>query len=283
MKIGIIGYGFVGKAMENGIKDNVDIFLVDPILNTKISDLKDFLPEIIFICVPTPMNEDGSQDLSIINLVLKEIKENSINSKIVIKSTVLPDSIIEIEKLIPDVIYNPEFLREKHAFEDFIGSEIIIFGGQKDSANEIANFYKKHTNCINSDYQFTDLITASMVKYSINTFLSTKVIFFNQIFNIFKSLSNEKNWEQFVKIISKDKRIGSSHLSVPGHDGRYGFGGACLPKDSSALINYASSIDESLTLLEKSVEINNSIRSAYDKETQREIDQSINFENKTKD
>lgn len=283
MKIGIIGYGFVGKAMENGIKDNVDIFLVDPILNTKISDLKDFLPEIIFICVPTPMNEDGSQDLSIINSVLKEIKENSINSKIVIKSTVLPDSIIEIEKLIPDVIYNPEFLREKHAFEDFIGSEIIIFGGQKDSANEIANFYKKHTNCINSDYQFTDLITASMVKYSINTFLSTKVIFFNQIFNIFKSLSNEKNWEQFVKIISKDKRIGSSHLSVPGHDGRYGFGGACLPKDSSALINYASSIDESLTLLEKSVEINNSIRSAYDKETQREIDQSINFENKTKD
>lgn len=283
MKIGIIGYGFVGKAMENGIKDNVDIFLVDPILNTKISDLKDFLPEIIFICVPTPMNEDGSQDLSIINSVLKEIKENSINSKIVIKSTVLPDSIIEIEKLIPDVIYNPEFLREKHAFEDFIGSEIIIFGGQKDSANEIANFYKKHTNCINSDYQFTDLITASMVKYSINTFLSTKVIFFNQIFNIFKSLSNEKNWEQFVKIISKDKRIGSSHLSVPGHDGRYGFGGACLPKDSSALINYASSIDESLTLLEKSVEINNSIRSAYDKETQREIDQSVNFENKTKD
>mgnify|MGYP001385090798 FL=1 len=283
MKIGIIGYGFVGKAMENGIKDNVDIFLVDPILNTKISDLKDFLPEIIFICVPTPMNEDGSQDLSIINSVLKEIKENSINSKIVIKSTVLPDGIIGIEKLIPDVIYNPEFLREKHAFEDFIGSEIIIFGGQKDSANEIANFYRKHTNCINSDYQFTDLITASMVKYSINTFLSTKVIFFNQIFNIFKSLSNEKNWEQFVKIISKDKRIGSSHLSVPGHDGRYGFGGACLPKDSSALINYASSIDESLTLLEKSVEINNSIRSAYDKETQREIDQSINFENKTKD
>ena len=283
MKIGIIGYGFVGKALENGIKDNVDIFLVDPILNTNISDLKEFLPEIIFICVPTPMNEDGSQDLSIINLVLKEIKENSINSKIVIKSTVLPDSIIEIEKLIPDVIYNPEFLREKHAFEDFIGSEIIIFGGQKDSANEIANFYKKHTNCINSDYQFTDLITASMVKYSINTFLSTKVIFFNQIFNIFKSLSNEKNWEQFVMIVSKDKRIGSSHLSVPGHDGRYGFGGACLPKDSSALINYASSIDESLTLLEKSVEINNSIRSAYDKETQREIDQSINFKNKTKD
>ena len=194
MKIAIIGYGFVGKALENGIKDNVDIFLVDPILNTKISDLKDFLPEIIFICVPTPMNEDGSQDLSIIDLVLKEIKENSINSMIVIKSTVLPDGILEIEKLIPEVIYNPEFLREKHAFEDFIKSEIIIFGGQKDPANEIANFYKKHTDCINTEYQFTDLITASMVKYSINTFLSTKVIFFNQIFNIFKALSNESNW-----------------------------------------------------------------------------------------
>lgn len=283
MKIAIIGYGFVGKALENGIKDNVDIFLVDPILNTKISDLKDFLPEIIFICVPTPMNEDGSQDLSIIDLVLKEIKENSINSMIVIKSTVLPDGILEIEKLIPEVIYNPEFLREKHAFEDFIRSEVIIFGGHKDSADEIANFYKQHTDCINSDYQFTDLITASMVKYSINTFLSTKVIFFNQIFNIFKALSNENNWEQFIKIISKDKRIGSSHLSVPGHDGRYGFGGACLPKDSSALINYASSINEPLTLLEKSVEINNNIRTSYTKKTQRETDQNITFDNKAKD
>ena len=283
MKIAIIGYGFVGKALENGIKDDVDIFLVDPILNTKISDLKEFLPEIIFICVPTPMYEDGSQDLSIIDLVLKEIKENAINSMTVVKSTVLPDGILEIEKLIPDVIYNPEFLREKHAFEDFIKSEIIIFGGQKDPANEIANFYKKHTDCINTEYQFTDLITASMVKYSINTFLSTKVIFFNQIFNIFKALSNESNWNQFVKIISKDNRIGSSHLSVPGHDGRYGFGGACFPKDSSALINFAASIDESLTLLEKSVEINNTIRNTYTKKTQREIDQSINFDNKTKD
>ena len=283
MKIAIIGYGFVGKALENGIKDDVDIFLVDPILNTKISDLKEFLPEIIFICVPTPMYEDGSQDLSIIDLVLKEIKENAINSMTVVKSTVLPDGILEIEKLIPDVIYNPEFLREKHAFEDFIKSEIIIFGGQKDSADEIANFYKKHTDCINTEYQFTDLITASMVKYSINTFLSTKVIFFNQIFNIFKALSNESNWNQFVKIISKDKRIGSSHLSVPGHDGRYGFGGACLPKDSSALINFASSVNESFTLLEKSVEINNNIRSSYIKKIQREIDQSITFENKAKD
>ena len=66
MRVGIIGYGFVGKALANGIKNKVDIFKVDPKLGTSISDLINFNPEIIFICVPTPMNDDGSQDIKIL-------------------------------------------------------------------------------------------------------------------------------------------------------------------------------------------------------------------------
>ena len=73
MKVAIIGYGFVGKALENGFKENVETFLVDPKLKTEINELNSFLPEIIFICVPTPMNDDGTQMISILQDVISKI------------------------------------------------------------------------------------------------------------------------------------------------------------------------------------------------------------------
>ena len=275
MKVAIIGYGFVGKALHNGFKGSVETFLVDPKLNTTVTDLKSFSPDIVFICVPSPMNNDGSQDLTIINSVVIEIQASLIKSQIVIKSTILPDAILGISKEIPDVVYNPEFLREMHADEDFINSEIIVFGGEDHSAKKIAKFYEHHTNCINKNYHLTDLITASMIKYTINSFLATKVIFFNEIFNIFQNLSKEGNWLKFIEIIASDKRIGNSHMSVPGHDNRFGFGGACLPKDCLALINYANELGSPVAIIEKSVEINNTIRAKYKNKTKRELDQNI--------
>ena len=75
MKIGIIGYGFVGKALAEGLTDDVEIYKVDPKLNTSLIDLKEFRPNVIFICLPTPMNEDGSQDISILKNTLLESKK----------------------------------------------------------------------------------------------------------------------------------------------------------------------------------------------------------------
>ena len=95
MKISIIGYGFVGKALEKAIKNDVEILKIDPVLGTKISDLEDFDPEICFICVPTPMNEDGSQDITILFDVVDELKKISISPLIVLKSTVLPSYMIQ--------------------------------------------------------------------------------------------------------------------------------------------------------------------------------------------
>ena len=186
MKVAIIGYGFVGKALKKGLQDDVKTLLIDPKLNTEISDLRSFLPDIVFICVPTPMNDDGSQDLKILNNITNELKELSLTSLIVIKSTVLPNHVHSFEQLFPNFVYNPEFLRERYANEDFINSELIILGGNQDSTKSLANFYRKHTKCISTQYQYTDLISASLIKYSINTFLSNKVIFFNQLHEIFK-------------------------------------------------------------------------------------------------
>ena len=75
-----------------------------------------------------------------------------------------------------------------------------------------------------------------------------------------------------------DKRIGNSHMNVPGHDGRLGFGGACFTKDTAALIKYSASLNQEFTLLKKAVKINNNIRSKYDQVDQREKDQNVNYE-----
>ncbi|MBR64384.1 MAG: hypothetical protein CML48_03300 [Rhodobacteraceae bacterium] len=279
MKIGIIGYGFVGKALADGLKDNIDLCIIDPKLDTNLNDLFKFKPEIIFLCLPTPMQTDGTQDISLIKKTLLEITKLSIEGIIVIKSTVHPGNINDIKTICSEFVYNPEFLREKHAKEDFINSELIIFGGNKKLSHLLSDFYKNHTKCINTNYIFTDATTASMIKYTINSFLATKVIFFNEINNIFESTNTKESWENFTKYLSLDKRVGDSHMMVPGHDGRLGFGGACLPKDINALVKYAESNNVELNLIKSVIKTNNKIRASYNSTTDREDEQNINYNN----
>ncbi len=278
MKVSIIGYGFVGKALGNALKSDIELQKIDPNLNTFTRDIKGFNPNIIFICVPTPMNKDGSQDISILMEIINDIKSYDLQSLIVIKSTILPSHIESIQKELNNFVYNPEFLREKHADEDFINSKMIVFGGNNESNQELSNFYKKYLKCKNKDHIFTDAVTASFIKYTINSFLATKVIFFNEFHRLFESSLAKEDWDSFVKIISKDERIGSSHMNVPGHDGRKGFGGACLPKDANAIIKYSESHGVDLAILSSVIKINNKIRAKYNENTKREDEQNIFFE-----
>tara|TARA_B100000242_G_scaffold59392_1_gene35404 strand:+ start:49 stop:897 length:849 start_codon:yes stop_codon:yes gene_type:complete len=277
MKVAIIGLGFVGTALLNGLKDTVEVKQIDPKLGSNINDLKDFSPEIIFICVPTPMSENKSQDISIVKSVIDEINDLRIPSLVVLKSTLLPNYVKELGNKTSRFIYNPEFLREKHADEDFVNSELIVFGGDKNESKYLSGFYQEHTKCICKNYIFTDLLTASFIKYTINAFLSVKVIFFNELKELFDASGANEDWENFTKYISTDKRIGKSHMQVPGHDGRLGFGGACLPKDSDALVKYANQIEKQLILLNNAIKLNNDIRASYNKETDREFEQNISF------
>lgn len=278
MKVAIIGYGFVGKALHNGLKSNVKTNLIDPRLNTHVSELRSFSPEIIFISVPTPMNDDGSQKISILEDVIIQISKLPFSPLVVIKSTVLPKYFCDLDKSIPNLIYNPEFLREKSANEDFLNSELIIFGGKRDSTNKLADFYKNYTNCKNTKYHHTDFISASLIKYSINTFLATKVIFFNELFKVFNKSGSKDSWKNIINIISDDKRIGQSHMEVPGHDGKLGFGGPCFPKDCNALYSYSSELNAPMSLLQKVIETNNIIRSSYGHLSDREKEQNINYD-----
>jgi nucleotide sugar dehydrogenase len=277
MKVAIIGFGFVGKALRNGFKDDVDCIEVDPKLGTNINDLINHKPEIVFICLPTPMNDDGSQNISIVKNAINEINEFDSNLLIVLKSTILPKHLKELSKLSCNLIVNPEFLREKYADEDFISSELIVFGGEENNCTKLSNFYKKYTNCECKEHIITDAVSASLIKYTINSFLALKVIFFNEIKSVFDNLDSHKDWLDFINALSKDKRIGDSHMSVPGPDGRYGFGGACFPKDVNAIIDYSKEIGSELSLLKKANSINNNIRAQYNEVTRREREQNIKF------
>ena len=101
LKLGIVGHGFVGKATDWGFNKRISKYIVDPLLDTDVSDLKDFEPEIVFICVPTPMGDDGSQDSSIIEEVVKELILYCPNAIKVVKSTVLPSLLDKLHGHLP--------------------------------------------------------------------------------------------------------------------------------------------------------------------------------------
>ena len=280
IKIAIVGHGFVGKATDSGFNKNVEKFIVDPKYNNSIKDLESFDPSIVFICVPTPMSDKGSQDSRIIESVIKALSVTCPQSIKVVKSTVLPHILEKLSKFEKRIVYNPEFLREKHADTDFENSKMIIFGGDKKHSLKVSEAYLNHSKCKTKDHVFTELKTASLIKYTINTFLASKVIFFNEMHAIYNQLSVNDSWEEIIEIISKDIRIGSSHMNVPGHDGRLGFGGACFPKDSLALAKYAKNNGISLDALKTIIRKNNKIRSKYAELDDRESEQNVSFDDK---
>lgn len=277
MKIGIVGYGFVGKAVDYGFKRDIEKIIIDPKLDTSISNLKSHDPEFIFICVPTPMNSDGDQDSSIIEKVLAEINKDFSESVVIVKSTVLPSIIEKLSKSHKHFVYNPEFLREKTANEDFVNANSLILGGESDDLKRVSELYNNHSDCKIVEVHETDVISASLVKYSINTFLASKVIFFNQLYDIYKALTPDIKWDEFITMINSDDRIGESHMDVPGHDGKLGFGGACFPKDTAALLSLSKDIDKEFSLLKEVIRINNNIRMQYNELDEREKEQGVNY------
>lgn len=261
MKLGIIGYGFVGSAVDHGFTHTIDKLIVDPKHNNNsIQDLINFKPDATFVCVPTPQSVTGECDVSILFDVMKQL--NNYTQFVILKSTVPSYMIEKIIKQFSNIrlVYNPEFLTEKNYINDFCNPSMHIFGGEHESTDWVENLYKNHSICKPCPVFKTDIITASMIKYCINSFLATKVTFMNEMYDVLKSAGGA-DWETFAKIIATDPRIGATHLKVPGNDGQRGYAGSCFPKDTSALAYFAREILKTpFTQLEKTIDINNNLR-----------------------
>lgn len=280
LKLGIIGHGFVGKAVDAGFDTaHVEKFIVDPNYNSTIADMYSlFVPDVIFVAVPTPMDSNGNINDSIIKSVFEQLKSYEHRPLVVVKSTVTPLVIAQLAEIYPRVILNPEFLTERNAVTDFINADMLLIGGNNAEDNQrLINIYNQYSLCKPCPVHEVDLIAASLVKYTINSFLATKVLFFNQINDILSASNSNVSWTRFVNAVGADSRMGTSHMMVPGPDGRKGFGGACFPKDTVALIEYAKQASVPFTVLEEAVKINQTIRSQYTSLDTREQEQNINF------
>jgi UDPglucose 6-dehydrogenase len=262
MKLGIVGHGFVGTAVDQGFTRDVQKFIVDPKHNNNsIQDLIKFQPEATFVCVPTPQTESGEANTEIIESVLKELHAYK-KHLVIIKSTVPAYRLQQFAEKFSNIniVYNPEFLTEKNYIEDFKQPPMHVFGGERTITDSVEKIYNKHSVCAECPVFHTDIMTASFVKYSINSFLATKVTFFNELYDAYQSAGG-KNFSELTDIISTDPRIGASHMRVPGNNGERGYGGSCFPKDTAALAYFAREIlNTPFTQLETSIQINEDLR-----------------------
>ena len=271
-RIIIVGHGFVGKAVDYGFTHpHVDKTIVDPIYGTDITTTVIGMPTAIFVCVPTPMKDDGEIDTAILDYVMLDLlsRVSLDDTTIVIKSTVTPAVMKKYD--INGVVYNPEFLTERSANEQFIDPPFHILGGHISDTCAIEELYTDYSLCNPTKTFHMSMEEASFVKYSINSFLALKVTFFNQLYDAVGE--TDANFSKIINAVGSDPRIGHSHTKVPGFDGKQGFGGACFPKDISAL----NKSTKAFTILEECVIINNQYRNKYEKD-EREILQNINYD-----
>ena len=259
-KIAIVGHGFVGKAVRHGFDLPMnDITIIDPREGTSVEDLYDKDIDFAFICVPTPMSDTGKIDSSIVVDVINKLYDNS-KCLVVLKSTVTPDIVQELSDKAPSrFVYNPEFLTEANAEEDFINATFNVFGGLFEPTVDVAYLYDNNSKCVNAKSIHVSAVEASFIKYTINTFLSTKVTFFNQLKDQVDKF-DQANYDVISEAVKHDPRIGNSHMMVPGPDGRRGFGGACFPKDTNAIIKTGQRNNVDLSILKEAVEYNSKIR-----------------------
>ena len=278
LRIGIVGHGFVGKAVDYGFCRNVDKFIVDPLLGTRIDNLLQHDPKIVFIAVPTPSRDDGSIDSTILEKAFSEVKFTCPRATVVVKSTCTPNIIDRLAAL-GDFVYNPEFLTEAHANHDFVNPASLILGASGNNVTDVEQVqhaYDEHSACKKCPVILTSAKNAAFIKYATNTFLATKVVFFNELKKLYDA-SGENNWAMMTGALTYDTRMGWSHMLVPGPDGRKGFGGACFPKDTEALLHYAESLGVELKVLNTAVDTNKEIRREYDEPLEREKAQNIKF------
>ena len=269
MKIGIVGQGYVGTAIKSGFEKYYELETYDKFHTSKSTvNLHDLvlLSDIIFVCVPTPMNKDGSCHTDIVEEVVLEINEISISSEsnpiVVLKSTVSPGTTDRLNKTYKgiSVIFNPEFLTEANYIEDFKNQTRIILGGTRKGTNLLRQVYSKVFPT--AHIIKTGSITAEMVKYMTNSYLATKVSFSNEIKQICDKVGAD--YDKVVEYTTLDERLGKTHWSVPGPDGDCGFGGHCLPKDLNALISVAQKLGLEPILLETVGWVNDKVRKNRD-------------------
>ncbi len=240
MKIGIVGYGHVGKAMAALFTD-AEIYDQPLGIGTKeaINGC-----DIAFVCVPTPSNADGSCNTSIVEEVIGWLEVQTI----VLRSTVYVGFTREMSlKYHKSIVFQPEYYGETvaHPFANLSDRQWLSFGGDAAAVDRAICAYKQvYTS--NVQIYITDSDEAEFAKYMENAFLATKVIFCNEMYDLARKLHVDYNKAREIWLA--DPRIGRSHTFV--YEDNRGYGGSCLPKDVLSVIEQARAVDADSTLMQ---------------------------------
>jgi UDPglucose 6-dehydrogenase len=256
IRLGVVGIGYVGGAVVAGFTKVHGVQIVT--CDSNPDKHADYLTErelannadIIFVSVPTPVGKTGECDISMVEKVVREISEANACKEVVIKSTVPPGTTLSLAEKYRNlnIIFNPEFLTEANYILDFKSQDKIILGVPHTEGERALPAARLYKNAFPTTQTYiVDSNVAEMFKYTSNIFLATKVTFANQIHKLCKASGIDYN--EVAKLARKEVRLGESHWTVPGPDGKYGFGGSCFPKDLSALIAFAEEVGEDTAFL----------------------------------
>ena len=241
LRISVWGNGIVGGTYADYLEDNgFDVRRIDPGMGLLPTDDDYLYPSII--CVPAPTLSDGIVDCSIISDIAGKIFAANEETPILVKSTIPPNIADDFSLMWKSFTYSPEFLTAANAHEDIRSQKNVVLGGRD------TDHWEKFFTAFNKNAVITNARTASFMKYSINTFLATKVAFMNELEDQYGG-----DWNTLRSLLELDPRLSASHLDVPGSDGRVGYGGECFPKDVKAFISYAKihEYNTQLTILEQ--------------------------------
>ncbi|MCW6157997.1 MAG: UDP-glucose/GDP-mannose dehydrogenase family protein [Thermoplasmatales archaeon] len=278
MRIAVVGMGFVGLVTATVLADRGntvtcidinekridwlkkgDLYIYEPLLRelllknkTRVDFSSDYSNikgnEVAFICVPTP-TVDGRIDLSYVRSAVLSAKSVDSDVIITVKSTVVPGTASALSSHIGrDIVSNPEFLREGNAIDDTIHPNRIVIGGKN---SDYLEKVKRIWEFTGAPVILTTNENAELIKYGSNSFLATKISFINEIANLCENIPGT-DVATVAQGMGMDHRIGKDFLRAG-----IGFGGSCLPKDTTALVSYAKERGVELKIIKSAIDVNN--------------------------
>lgn len=274
MKIGIIGVGFVGGATAEVFKKVHDVYLYDrykkPYNGLGNIEAVARNSEVIFLSVPTPMQNSGAIDyepinhsLSFLTETAKAVGRNPKDIVVTVRSTAVSGTTDALSgKYSFKFAFNPEFLKERTALEDMLNTNRIVIGANDaETRQAVKNVYLPLFPEDKVNYIMVTTKEAEMIKYAANVMLAVQIAGANEIYQICQAAGIE--YDAIKKTILLDERIGMN-IDVPGPDGDLGFGGKCFPKDLNALIYFARHLNYRPYFLEEAWRLNEKVRKNKD-------------------
>lgn len=259
-KIAIVGLGYIGSKLSNFFKSqgfSIFSYDINGSGNIKtIEDLNNKDADFVFICVPTPMAEDGHCDTSIVEEIVKKIEAKTI----VIESTISPGTTERLEEETgKDILFVPEYFGEtkNHFLNSLEDRTFFVIGGRPEVRRKFIDFLKPVFDSKTTRFHLVDSTTAEVIKYMDNSYLATKVIFCEEFYRICEALGID--YYQVREGWLLDPRVNASH-TFPRKDGRPGFGGKCLPKDISGIISASKKAGHNPEFLKQVFDYNKKLR-----------------------